>query len=407
MKPIRALFLLPGPTAPREAPPMNRFHYLARYFDADVLQPGWRADGRRLQSLGSPERAACPLIRFHYTGSAGLPGFVRVPWDTIFYLVTAWRLRRRGRRHDCIIAFGFFKTAFAGWLLARATGAKLIIEVAVRQDRIVELGRHRPGLLAPIEHRLSMSLAGFLLCRADRLRLMYPGQVDAFVRGRDVPASAFPDFVPVSRLRPRPDDGLVLFMGSPLHLKGADIAIAAFCAIADHFPRHRLRVVGHAPDSARFEALAGHHPRIAFADPLPYAQALELIAGASCLIAPSRTDAMPRIVIEAMAMGKPVIAAKVDGLAHYLRHGENALLFEPGDAGGLARQLHAVLAEPRLAGQLGERARCWALGNASESQYAERFRDLVAACLAPAALTHAAGPAQAPRPAEPPASRRK
>jgi glycosyltransferase involved in cell wall biosynthesis len=388
MNPKRVLFLLPSPAAPRE-PAMSRFHYLARYFEGDVVQPGWRQDDDdRLQALGPPEAGATPCIRFHYSDSAGYPAPVRAAWDWAYYLLTAGRLLRRGPPYDCVIAFGFFKTALAGWLVARATGARLIIEVAVRQERIVALRRRCPGLLARLEHRLSVPLAGWLLRRADHLRLMYPGQVDSFPQGRGVPASAFPDFVAVSRMQPGPDSGVVLCMGSPLYLKGADIAIAAFAMIAGDFPGHRLLVVGHAPDLAGFKALAADHPRIEFAEPLPHARALQLIAGASCLLVPSRSDAMPRVVVEAMAMRTPVVASRVDGLAHYLRHGETALLCEAGNAQELARNLRAVLAQPELARRLCDGAQHWALGSLSEAQYAERFRDMVAACMAARPVSH-------------------
>ena len=353
---------------------MNRFHHLARLFDGDVLQPAWRRDEPHLGSLAG--------IRFHYTNSAEHPAVLRPVWDLVFYLVAAWRLLRRGARYDCVIAFGFFKTALAGWLLARLSGARFILEVAVRQERIVKLSDRRSSRFTRLADRARIAFAGFLLGRADRLRLMYPGQIDVFPCARGIPADAFPDFVPVSALEAQPHAGIVLIMGSPLYLKGADLAIAAFGRIAGEFPLHRLLVVGHGTDLPRFKTLARNVPRVQFADPLPYDQAMDLLARACCVLVPSRSDAMPRVAIEAMALGKPLIAAAVDGLAHYLRHEETALLCPPDDAEAMSDMLRAVLSDPALAAGLGERARRWALAHCSEVRYVERFYSMARACLA-------------------------
>jgi len=57
-----------------------------------------------------------------------------------------------------------------------------------------------------------------------------------------------------------------------------------------------------------------------------------------------------------MAMGKPVVATRSIGTTDYLRDNENALLAEPGDAGGLAAAVNRLLANPDLAARLAARA---------------------------------------------------
>ena len=49
-------------------------------------------------------------------------------------------------------------------------------------------------------------------------------------------------------------------------------------------------------------------------------------------VLPSRTEAMGRVLIEAMAMGKTCIASAVDGIPHYVRDEDTGLLFRSGDA---------------------------------------------------------------------------
>lgn len=51
---------------------------------------------------------------------------------------------------------------------------------------------------------------------------------------------------------------------------------------------------------------------------------------------------------EALAAGVPVVAARIGGIPEFVRHGDNGLLFAPGDAGDLARQLRRLVDEPDL-----------------------------------------------------------
>lgn len=61
-------------------------------------------------------------------------------------------------------------------------------------------------------------------------------------------------------------------------------------------------------------------------------------------------------VLEAMHLGKPIIAAHVEGIDDFLTDGKNALYFDPGDKAGLARQIRKVWESPALAEDLGRAA---------------------------------------------------
>jgi glycosyltransferase involved in cell wall biosynthesis len=57
--------------------------------------------------------------------------------------------------------------------------------------------------------------------------------------------------------------------------------------------------------------------------------------------------------MEAMAAGKPVVAADAMALPHLVRPGRNGWLFQPGDVRGLADRLHGVLADPSVTARMG------------------------------------------------------
>ncbi len=66
------------------------------------------------------------------------------------------------------------------------------------------------------------------------------------------------------------------------------------------------------------------------------------------IVPPIWWDNAPQVVFEMLAMTVPVIGAKIGGIPDFVRHGENGLLFEPGDTHDLINQLTIVLLDPSL-----------------------------------------------------------
>jgi glycosyltransferase involved in cell wall biosynthesis len=74
------------------------------------------------------------------------------------------------------------------------------------------------------------------------------------------------------------------------------------------------------------------------------------------LLMPSTHEGLPYTLLEAMAMGVPVIASNVGGLAEVLRHGETGFLVDPTDVGGFARAITAAASSSDLIQRLGAAA---------------------------------------------------
>jgi glycosyltransferase involved in cell wall biosynthesis len=66
---------------------------------------------------------------------------------------------------------------------------------------------------------------------------------------------------------------------------------------------------------------------------------------------------MSLALLEAMAMGLPVVASRVSGTVDVIQDGENGLLFDQGDKEGLVRCLSSLIDSKRLREELGEKAR--------------------------------------------------
>jgi len=84
-----------------------------------------------------------------------------------------------------------------------------------------------------------------------------------------------------------------------------------------------------------------------------YRQYLEL---AYLFVLPSFAESFPRILLEAMAFGVPIIASHVFGVPEMIQPDEDGLVLEPGDPKALARAVLRCLLEPELRARLGASA---------------------------------------------------
>ena len=124
------------------------------------------------------------------------------------------------------------------------------------------------------------------------------------------------------------------------------------------FPDARFELVGDGPERGRL---------VARADALGIASAVSFLghtddvaaqlAKADISALPSRTEAFPNAVLEAMASGLPVVASAVGGLGELVDDRRTGLLTPPGDAPALAERLCALMADGALGIHLGRAAR--------------------------------------------------
>jgi len=73
------------------------------------------------------------------------------------------------------------------------------------------------------------------------------------------------------------------------------------------------------------------------------------------------SEGCPVSMLEAMALGRPIIASRVAAIPEILRHGENGLLVEPGSSAAIADAIQELLRDPGLARRIGEGAHATAL----------------------------------------------
>jgi len=180
----------------------------------------------------------------------------------------------------------------------------------------------------------------------------------------------------------QPWAGRLLCVGRVDPRKGVATAIETL----PHLPGMTLRVVGSGPDEhvAELTTLAdalGVRDRVDVAGPCPPAELPAEYAAADAVIFPVVWNEPRGLVpLEAMAVGRPVVATGRGGSGEYLVDGGNALLFPAQDPLGLAAQVRRLAQEPDLRSKL----RATGLETAS-SHRAGRFNDAVERVLLEAA----------------------
>lgn len=85
------------------------------------------------------------------------------------------------------------------------------------------------------------------------------------------------------------------------------------------------------------------------------ADVADLVAALEIVALPSRSEGLPFALLEAMALGKPVVATTVGGCPEVVEDGRTGWLVPPGDAGALARAILGLLEDPEAARAMGAR----------------------------------------------------
>ena len=169
-----------------------------------------------------------------------------------------------------------------------------------------------------------------------------------------------------------PDDGTVLFVGRASPEKGVHTLIEAFATVAQGNPQARLKIAGPLTtlpedllvalsDDPKVSALSrfyridyhehlrklvsdnGLEDRVEFLGSLPHADLIKHYEQATIVVNPSLSETFGIACVEAMAMGKPIIATRVGGMKEIVEDGHTGYLVEAEAPGELADAMSKAL----------------------------------------------------------------
>ncbi|HET7291014.1 MAG TPA: glycosyltransferase family 4 protein [Vicinamibacteria bacterium] len=299
------------------------------------------------------------------------------PLTDLRCLVRLWRFMRRGR-YD-IVHTHSSKAGILGRVAARLAGVPIVVHTlhslvfheyqqAWKNRLYIALKR----LCAPLTDALisvnDKTTEGALAAGIGR-----PEQYLTIFSGMELePFLAVRDALPVAEAKRRlgiPQDAPVVGKIARLFpLKGHEQFFEAAERIAAAEPRAFFLLVGNGTLREELEQRAqrlGIAPRTVFAGLVPPEQVPACIQAMDVVVHASLREGIARVIPQAGAVGKPVVAFAMDGAPEVIRDGVSGCLVPPRDAAALAERTLALLGDP---------ARRRAMGEAGREFAAEHFR---------------------------------
>jgi glycosyltransferase involved in cell wall biosynthesis len=181
---------------------------------------------------------------------------------------------------------------------------------------------------------------------------------------------------------PRPNPQVILSVARLVPDKDHDTLIAAFSQVSAAFPQAELWLLGNGPRLAAIEALAARTlppGRVRFWPGQPDIRSF--LHQACLLVLSSRYEALPNVVLEAMAAGLPVAATRVGGLPELVVPGRTGWLVPPGDAPALAAAMSQALGDAEAREALGRTGREIAVADFSLEAMTRRYETVLSSLL--------------------------
>lgn len=147
----------------------------------------------------------------------------------------------------------------------------------------------------------------------------------------------------------------VVFVGWIQEEKGVFDAFRAFEVVTAHLPDAKFVAVGGGRDFARLAQAVAASPagaRARLTGWLPQDAALEVVAASGVFLLPSHAEGLPNALLEAMALGTPVVATPVGSIPDVVENGRTGLLAPIGDIDALAAAVRRILEDPALGNRL-------------------------------------------------------
>jgi PEP-CTERM/exosortase A-associated glycosyltransferase len=261
----------------------------------------------------------------------------------------------------------------------RQLGLPVVYEIrAFWEDAAVDHGTYAEGSW---KYRLTRLIETMVCTRADQVGILCNGLKEELV-SRYIPAEKItPVFngVDIEDFQPGPVDPyyqrdwklagkkVIGFIGSFYRYEGLDLLVKAFARIAKEQPDAVLLLVGGGEmeeELAQLITALELGKRVIMPGRIPHDRVPGVYSMIDVLAYPRYSMRLTELVtplkpLEAMAMGKVLVASDVGGHKELITHGETGILFKAGDVGELAAALKDLLTNPQRCEQLQVQGQAW------------------------------------------------
>lgn len=286
------------------------------------------------------------------------------------------------KRVDAIISQSPLIEGFTGVILKKLFKKELIVEIhgdwqegpfLSKKRRFEALQRKFVPILAKISFRNADKIRGVAQYFIDEAKKIAPSK-RYFL---------FPTFTDLEIFFNEVDINFynfILFVGRFSPIKGIEILIKAFSEIEKEFPEFKLILVGEGLEGESLESRiknVGLENRIELKGKLSLEETKNIMKNCYCLVLPSLSEGLPRVLIEAQALGKPTIGSNVGGIPELIRDKQNGFLFEVGNAENLKEKLTILLRDKKLAVEMGKKGKEFVKEKFSNEKYISSYLEMI------------------------------
>lgn len=373
-KKINIVYLFPNTIFRPDLPNFkDRFEMLSEFFEGEIYS--WVTDSRYQEY---------PIGSFVHRGLMDISNEFLRRWQLIMHMVYKARAYHKQKKVDVVVCYDPMFAGMIGSVIKILTGARLIVEINSERYGGALAEFHGDGIFIRIKRFCFQILCLWSFLFADGIKVLMKKTQESipgiFQKKR---IFLFHDFVPTPYFHGVHLSGKeILFVGHPFSLKGVDILIQAFHKIRECYPEYILRLIGHRlrVDAKAFFKGIDQDGRIIFHSGMHYDELRQYFLNCYCFVLPSRTEAMGRALIEAMAAGKPVIGSRVGGIPDVIDDGGNGFLFESENVDDLADKIRKLLENEELRERMGRRSLELVEQKFSSKKYVENFVRMIEKC---------------------------
>ncbi|MDQ1144164.1 glycosyltransferase involved in cell wall biosynthesis [Bacillus sp. SORGH_AS 510] len=266
-----------------------------------------------------------------------LPHFIKV----MFFILR--------NRIDIIYTSQFRSQLVIGWL-AKLLGRKVIWHI------------HGEEKIDNLLGRICITTADKIIVVSqllnDRYCTLYPNKIDKFItvhNGVDSPS--------LSNTHIKNSEFTISMVGTLIEGKRQDLAILAVAELIKMGYNVQLKIIGEKPPWLKedyFLSLQRLVHQLGLANSVLFLgwldQPWKALLQSNVFILPSDTEGLPLSIIEAMAIGLPVISTNVGGVPELIEDGKTGFIIPPGNVEELVRKLKKLIESPSACEQMGKEA---------------------------------------------------
>jgi PEP-CTERM/exosortase A-associated glycosyltransferase len=284
------------------------------------------------------------------------------------------------------------------WIAGKVKRLPVVYELrAYWEDAGVDQNTYRKE---SIKYKFLQALETAVCKRVDQVAVLCEGiQKDMACRGVDIRkmTPVFNGINPENLKPDQPDSSLmdrwnirgkrtIGFIGSFYRYEGLDLLVKAFGAIARNDPNLILLLVGGGEVEQQLKvqvARLGIEDRVRMPGRIPHNKVGGVYSMMDVMIYPRYSIRLTELVtplkpLEAMAMGKAIIASDIGGHRELIVHNQTGILFPAGDPVALSRAIEDVLSDPALMNRLGKQGMTYVLENKTWDETTSVYKKIYA-----------------------------